>query len=78
MSHECNMIIVSAPTMRTTFETLAIRGLKCGYCQGNGYFWGHDELGESEKRPCPICKGSGKVDAEVRIDYRAAAKPQRT
>lgn len=70
MSRECNMIMVSAPTWATPREQLTIRGLKCGYCHGNGYFWGMDETGEGVKRGCPICHGSGKVDAEITIDYK--------
>lgn len=70
MSHECSMIIVSAPHLKTSHEELRVRGLKCGYCQGNGHFWGEDKYGQYIQTPCPICKGSGKVDAEITIDYK--------
>lgn len=78
MSEECRMIRVHAPHMAINREVLHIRGLRCGYCQGNGYFWGMDGMGQGVKRPCPMCHGSKEVDAEVTIEYKAAAKPQRT
>lgn len=73
MSRISRMIEVSAPCMRVDRESLTLHGLSCGYCQGNGYFWGLDEMGQGEKKPCPICKGKGVLDAEVTIRYRAAA-----
>lgn len=59
-------------------ERLVSRGLCCGYCQGNGYFWGLDEFGESVKEPCPVCGGSCELDAEVTIVWKrkAAVAPQ--
>lgn len=71
MSEESRMIRVCAPHGRVTHERLVLHGLRCGYCQGNGWFWGHDEIGESVKEPCPICKGRKTVEAEVRIDWKA-------
>ncbi len=42
---------------------------KCCYCQGNGWFWGRDDVGENIKEPCPICKGSGMLRAIVTIKW---------
>lgn len=83
MSKEKVIIEVKAPRMRTTEERLAVNGLECGCCYGNGYFWGVDEDGHDVKVPCAICNGSGRVDAEVRIKWKAAggeaaAVPQHT
>lgn len=71
MSEECRMIRVHAPHMAINREVLTVRGLRCGYCQGNGWFWGMDDMGQSVKRPCPMCHGSKEVDAKVTIEYRA-------
>ena len=61
MSEESRMITVRAPHGHITHERLVLHGLRCGYCQGNGWFWGLDEIGESVKEPCPICKGRKTV-----------------
>ncbi|WP_051220292.1 hypothetical protein [Prevotella sp. AGR2160] len=63
------MIKVSGPHGKYRTERLLIHGLKCGYCQGNGWFWKDDGFGGSVKDPCPLCKGSGSVDAAVAITY---------
>ena len=70
MGEESRMILVRAPHGRMTHERLLLRALRCGYCQGNGWFWGVDDMGESVKKPCPICKGRKVVDAEVNIDWK--------
>lgn len=70
MSEECRMIRVQPPHMKINKEHLTLTGLRCGYCYGNGYFWGEDEHGQPVKEPCPMCHGSKKVDAEVTIEYK--------
>lgn len=52
-------------------ERMEIRGHTCPYCQGNGYHWQEDEWQERYKQECPICKGSGVVDALVSIEWSA-------
>jgi len=49
-------------------ESLLSRGHKCSYCHGNGWFWG-EERRESVKVDCPVCKGSGKLDAVITIEW---------
>ena len=71
MSEEIRMLTLRAPHGHITHERLVVHGLRCGYCQGNGWFWGHDEIGESVKEPCPICKGSGRLDAVVTVEWSA-------
>ncbi len=71
MSEEIRMLTLRAPHGHITHERLVLHGLRCGYCQGNGWLWGHDEIGESVKEPCPICKGRKMVEAEVRIEWKA-------
>lgn len=55
-------------------ERIESRGHSCPYCQGNGYHWQEDEWQERYKQECRICKGSGLLDAEVRISWRAGKK----
>ena len=42
----------------------------CGYCKGNGWFWGTEE-GSREDVPvsCPVCGGSGELDAIITVDW---------
>nr|DAE14020.1 MAG TPA: DnaJ-like protein [Myoviridae sp. ctYzH9] len=52
-------------------EVLESRGHACSYCQGNGYFWQENVYRERYKQECPICKGSGRLDAVVTIEWKA-------
>lgn len=51
-------------------------GHSCEYCQGNGYHWheaGWQDCYKQEyyKQECPICKGSGRLDALITIEWKA-------
>lgn len=48
-------------------------GHVCSYCKGNGWFWG-EERRERVKIDCPVCKGSGELDAVVTVEW----KPSKT
>lgn len=50
-------------------ETIISNGHLCGYCHGNGFFWS-EELRERVKTPCPVCNGSGKLDAVITVDWK--------
>ena len=56
-------------------EMLVSPGHKCGYCQGNGWFWG-EEHHESVKVNCPVCGGSGQLDAIVTVDWKPTRKEE--
>jgi len=75
MSKERRMIEITpgrmSPGGRMT-EHLESRGHKCQYCQGNGFFWQEDEFRERYKDPCPVCKGSGKLDAKITIEWKSS------
>lgn len=51
-------------------ELLVSAGHRCNYCQGNGWFWGTGDSRESVKVPCPMCGGSGEVDAVITIEWK--------
>ena len=53
-------------------ELLVSSGYTCSYCHGNGYFWQEDEFQERYKEECPICKGCGRLDAVVTIEWGAS------
>lgn len=61
---------LQSPRVKLSVEKKAVEGLKCNYCQGNGWFWGRDEHGQDVKDPCPMCGGSGKVNAEITIKWK--------
>ena len=42
----------------------------CNKCQGNGWFWSHNSYNEPVKEPCPMCGGTGKLDAVVTIEWK--------
>lgn len=49
-------------------ERIESNGHKCPYCRGNGYHWQEDEYQERYKQTCPVCKGSGTMNALVSIE----------
>lgn len=55
-------------------ELFVSKGHKCCYCQGNGYFWGRDDVSEAVKEPCQMCGGSGELDAIVTVEWRKGEK----
>lgn len=55
---------------KTASEVFCIPGHVCSYCKGNGWFWTEDERGESVKRNCPVCHGSGELDAVVTVEWK--------
>lgn len=58
-------------------EVFVSSGHKCCYCQGNGYFWGRDDVSEAVKEPCPMCGGSGELDAIVTVEWRKGRKGEK-
>ena len=50
-------------------ETITSNGHSCGYCHGNGFFW-NEQQREYVKKDCPVCNGSGKLDAVITIEWK--------
>ncbi len=69
MSKEKRTIEIEPPGIHGTAERLVSTGHTCGYCHGNGWFWGEDETKEDVKVPCPICQGKREVDAVIDIHW---------
>lgn len=74
MSKQVREVELVPPSRHQNKEMIVSKGHNCGYCQGNGWFWGRDEFGDSIKNPCPICEGSGMVDALVTIEWKPSRK----
>lgn len=72
MSEVVKHIRLIPPTMNNKQETIISSGHTCGYCHGNGWFWGLNEAHEDVKVDCPHCLGTGKLDAVIQIDWVAA------
>lgn len=54
-------------------ETIHSDSHPCGYCQGSGFFW-RERLREFEKEDCPVCNGSGMLDAVITIEWKPSKK----
>ena len=70
MSRTKQVIDLSSPSMNNRVEKLVGIPQSCGYCQGNGWFWGLDDLGQSVKNECPLCGGSGMLVPEITVEWK--------
>ena len=73
MSTKNQIIWLEAPLHGEVEERIESCGHRCLYCYGEGGFVGDTRLGE-RWTTCPVCKGSGKMDAEVIIKWKASEK----
>lgn len=56
-------------------ENFVSTGHKCDYCKGNGWFWGTEEGSrEDVRKSCPVCEGSGELDAIITVDWKPTNK----
>jgi len=51
-------------------EELVVKGLRCNYCNGAGWFPGYDK--DESDIICPVCKGVGEMDAYVSIRWKSS------
>lgn len=70
MSKVDRMIELKPSITGNTREKLVSVRHRCEYCQGNGYFWGKDEIGEDVKVPCKVCQGKKELDAIIDITWK--------
>lgn len=71
MSRIRRYVELTPPTFKSNKDTLISVGHRCGYCQGNGWFWKEiDGEREPVKDKCPICQGKGEVDAVITINWQ--------
>lgn len=56
-------------------ENFVSTGHKCGYCKGNGYYTGMEEDSrDTVHKTCPVCGGSGELDAIITVDWKPSNK----
>jgi DnaJ-class molecular chaperone len=69
MSTRKTVIEIEAPSCPVigVKENFLVLGVTCGYCGGRGWFSRHDTDEETES--CPICNGTGMVDAKVDVQW---------
>lgn len=64
--------IVSLPYSGVVEERIVSEGHECSYCRGHGRVLRLDAAGEEwEWQECPVCGGTGELDAEVTIRWKA-------
>ncbi|MBQ3189390.1 MAG: hypothetical protein IJB60_08180 [Bacteroidaceae bacterium] len=74
MSSTKRTVELKPPNEKHTKEMLTSSEHVCGYCKGMGYFqpcWYHRN---EEPTPCPVCDGTGMVDAIVTIEWKPSKK----
>lgn len=76
MSCKRQMVWLTPPLYERTEERMESRGHECGYCHGHGGFAGDPRMGDAWKE-CPVCKGCGKMDAEVTIKWKPNVEPNK-
>ncbi len=59
-----------SPSKNMATEHIRKGGFDCPQCCGNGWHWAEDGFGERYKEPCKHCHGSGKVSAEITIEWK--------
>lgn len=74
MSKITRTVELKPPKGNMVKELLTNPGHVCGYCHGRGYFghsWCHRD---EEPTTCPVCDGTGQVDAIVTIEWKSSKK----
>lgn len=74
MSKVTRMVELRLPKGNMTKELLTSPGHICGYCNGMGYFRGSWCHVDEEPTTCPVCDGTGQVDAIVTIEWKPSKK----
>jgi hypothetical protein len=75
MSKRKDVIVIDPPKLflkNRTMETYSIKGFECPNCQGRGHFMPR-EIGkdEYEEVPCEACFGTGRLRADIIIQWCA-------
>lgn len=50
-------------------ESIILKSHLCPVCSGNGYEWIENASRKRVKKKCKVCRGTGKLDAEVTINW---------
>lgn len=74
MSKVKRVLELRPPKHEQSKELLTSPGHVCGYCHGMGYFRGSWCNREEEPKSCPVCGGTGQVDAIVTVEWKPSKK----
>lgn len=74
MSSTKRTVELKPPNGKQTKEILTSPGHVCGYCKGIGYFRGSYLHSDEDPTTCPVCDGTGQVDAIVTIEWKPSKK----
>lgn len=77
MSRMKTSIELTPPDFAIREEHLLSVPMTCGYCHGQGFFAQYfSPYGDEGTVVCPMCEGSGMVEAEVRIKWQPSNNNQ--
>lgn len=76
MKKQIILLEVPEVILEDTPDTYDVGGFICPECNGTGEVWRQD-CDDSDgwpdgwvKKPCPVCGGSGKIMAEVTVNWK--------
>ena len=71
MSKVKRVLEIQHPKYGHPKELLTSPGHVCSYCHGKGFF---SSLHGEKETICPVCGGSGQVDAIITVEWKASKK----
>lgn len=71
MSTQKYIIEIEPPTYQQVRETMEFRNYRCPVCNGQGGFTEEVSHDHYQTKNCDYCEGTGKVKAEVTVNWRA-------
>ena len=77
MSKQQHALLIQPPLFpkECPVERVEFGGFPCSYCHGNGWFWGTEEGSREDVHvSCPVCGGSGELDAIITVDWKPSSK----
>lgn len=73
MSINVEIITILPPSRLVPGQNVEIfqgKAVECAYCQGKGFFEsGLATRNDPAQDPCPVCHGSGQLQAKVTIEW---------
>ena len=70
MSRVKQTVELRPPSCDVTKEVHTSPGHLCGYCHGVGHFRSPYRDRDEEPTPCPVCGGSGMLDAIITVEWK--------
>ena len=70
MSKQKHVIEITPPDYQGKSENMTFLNYVCPVCNGRGYFSEQTDFNEWTSNDCKYCEGTGKVKAEVAIQWK--------